>query len=148
MLDSLSPATLWWLLAGLLVLAELLTGTTFYLLMLALGAVAGALAAHLGLAATAQMLGAAVVGGAAVALWHWRRAQRGAPVPAAANPDVNLDVGQTVHVTHWQADGSAVVQYRGSAWQAQLQSGAPAQAGVHTIVAVQSNHLVLAPSQP
>ena len=35
-------STAWWLLVGLLVIAELLTGT-FYLLMLALGAIAGAL---------------------------------------------------------------------------------------------------------
>ena len=40
-------STLWWLMAGAAVVAELLTGT-FYLLMLAIGLAAGALAAHLG----------------------------------------------------------------------------------------------------
>ena len=40
-------ATGWWLLAGVLVAVELLTGT-FYLLALALGAAAAALAAHAG----------------------------------------------------------------------------------------------------
>ena len=40
-------STLWWVLAGVLVIAELLTGT-FYLLMLALGSVAAAGAAHAG----------------------------------------------------------------------------------------------------
>jgi hypothetical protein len=40
--------TAWWILAGFFVAMELVSGT-FYLLMLAVGAVAGALAAHAGL---------------------------------------------------------------------------------------------------
>jgi hypothetical protein len=44
---DLSASTLWWLATGALVVLELTSGT-FYLLMLALGAAAGALAAHLG----------------------------------------------------------------------------------------------------
>ena len=46
---DLSGATGWWIVAGVLVAAELATGT-FYLLMLALGAAAAALAAHLAIA--------------------------------------------------------------------------------------------------
>ena len=42
----MAESTLWWLLAGGIVAAELLTGT-FYLLMLALGVAAAAIAAHL-----------------------------------------------------------------------------------------------------
>ncbi|HEU6455220.1 MAG TPA: NfeD family protein, partial [Roseateles sp.] len=42
-----TDATTWWIAAGVLVAIELGTGT-IYLLMLAVGAVAGALAAHLG----------------------------------------------------------------------------------------------------
>ena len=42
-----NASTGWWLAAGVLVVAELATGT-FYLLMLALGLAAGALAAHAG----------------------------------------------------------------------------------------------------
>ena len=56
-----SASTLWWVLAGLLVAAELLSGT-FYLLMLALGVAAGALAAHAGLGLSAQVITAAVLG--------------------------------------------------------------------------------------
>jgi membrane protein implicated in regulation of membrane protease activity len=40
-----SATTVWWVLAGLAVALELATGT-FYLLMLALGMAAGAIAAH------------------------------------------------------------------------------------------------------
>ena len=44
-----TTATFWWLAAGGLVIAELLSGS-FYLLMLALGTAAGAVAAQAGLA--------------------------------------------------------------------------------------------------
>ncbi len=140
-----SPVTLWWMLAGGLVIAELLTGS-FYLLMLALGAGAGALAAHAGLAVSQQLLAAAVMGGGATALWHWRRARAPRSAPAASNPDVNLDIGQRVTVAQWQADGSTRVHYRGAAWTARLapQAGAP-HSGEHTIVALRGNQLELLP---
>ena len=44
---ELSAATVWWVLAGIAVAVELSTGT-FYMLMLALGLAAGAIASHLG----------------------------------------------------------------------------------------------------
>ena len=59
---SLSAATIWWVLAGILVAVELAIGT-FYLLMVALGLAAGAVAAHLGLPLSAQVTTAAIVGG-------------------------------------------------------------------------------------
>ncbi|MCE2660016.1 MAG: NfeD family protein [Rubrivivax sp.] len=143
-----SAVTLWWLLAGVLVIAELLTGS-FYLLMLALGAGAGALAAHAGLLGSQQVVAAAVMGGGATALWHWRRAQAPRSAPAASNPDVNLDIGQRVTVLQWEPDGSTRVQYRGAAWTARLapQSGPPGS-GEHTIVALRGNQLELAPASP
>ncbi|MDB5760020.1 MAG: NfeD family protein, partial [Burkholderia sp.] len=58
---------LWLALAGALTILELFSGT-FYLLMIALGMLAGALAAVLGLGDTMQVLIAAVVGAAATAL--------------------------------------------------------------------------------
>src|SRR3954464_4884473 len=67
---DLSNASVWWVAAGVAVAAELGTGT-FYLLMIALGLVAGAIAAHLGLGAEMQLLVAAIVGGGATAVWHW-----------------------------------------------------------------------------
>ncbi|MBP6899448.1 MAG: NfeD family protein [Burkholderiaceae bacterium] len=138
-----SAATLWWLAAGGLVVAELLSGS-FYLLMLALGAASGALAAHAALGPNAQMLAAALVGGGAVAAWHRRRLSRPA-APASTNPDVNLDIGQTVQVTEWDGSGSARVHYRGSAWEARFAgSGAPT-AGLHRIHAVDGNRLLLVP---
>ena len=71
----MDESTIWWLLAGTAVAVELMTGT-FYLLMLTVGLVAGALAAHLGLAPVGQMVVAAIIGGGAVAAWHWYRGQK------------------------------------------------------------------------
>jgi membrane protein implicated in regulation of membrane protease activity len=118
-----SLSTWWWIASGALVAAELATGT-FYLLMLALGAAAGAIAAHLGLGLNAQMLSAAVVGGGAVAAWHWKRGGTRPKVRAAENRDVNLDIGEQVEVAEWQADGSASVQYRGARWSVQRRAAA------------------------
>jgi membrane protein implicated in regulation of membrane protease activity len=137
-----NAATLWWLIAGALVAAELATGS-FYLLMMAVGAAAGAVAAHLGLSPTAQVLSAAALGGAAVALWHRRRSQHPAAAPASHNPDVNLDIGQTVTVNAWQPDGHTQVQYRGATWQARFIGGAPASGGRHVIRGVEGACLLL-----
>ena len=134
--------TVWWIATGVLVAAELATGT-FYLLMLAVGAAAGALAAHLGLSVTGQMLAAAVVGGAVVAGWHIRRSRMPAAAPAGSNPDDNLDIGQSVQVDTWTADGLAQVQYRGAAWQARFIGSTPAQRGRHVIRAVEGSCLLL-----
>jgi membrane protein implicated in regulation of membrane protease activity len=137
-----TASTLWWLAAAGLVAAELATGT-FYLLMLALGAAAAALSAHAGLGSTGQFLTAALVGGGAVALWHLRQLRRPPAAAAAANRDVNLDIGSVVHVPHWRADGSARVSYRGAGWDARFAgSGAPG-AGDFVIRAVEGSRLVL-----
>ncbi len=52
---DLSASSVWWLIAGVLVAVELMTGS-FYLLMLALGAAAGAVAAHLGIGTPPQVV--------------------------------------------------------------------------------------------
>ncbi|TSE30064.1 NfeD family protein [Tepidimonas charontis] len=155
-------ATEWWLLAGAAVVVELLTGT-FFLLMLALGFSAGAVAAMLGVAQTAQLVTAAVVGGGAVAVWGiWRR-RRARHAQPESNPDLLLDVGALVHVEHWQDDGCAVVRHRGAHWLAQIEGSSAPVAGTPSrqaddqrlravqtwrIVAVRGNRLVIAPASP
>lgn len=141
MLD-LSAPTLWWLVAGALVVAELLSGT-FYLLMLALGAAAGAVAAHLGAGLTSQLASAAVAGGGAVVAWHLYR-RRLASAGAAADPSaLNLDIGSLVQVPHWRADGTARVHHRGSTWDARLAAPGPSSPGPHVIRGMQANQLLL-----
>lgn len=135
-------ATVWWIAAGALVAAELATGS-FYLLMLAVGAAAGAIAAHLGLGPAGQMLASAVIGGVGVFALHRQRAKAPKAAPASSNPDVNLDIGQTVQVDTWSNDGLAQVKYRGAAWQARFIGSAPAQSGRHVIRAVEGSCLLL-----
>lgn len=115
----MSESTLWWLLAGGAVALELVTGT-FYLLMLAVGMVAGALAAHLGASVMLQIVVSAVVGGGAVALWHFKRSKDPKPAAANANRDVQMDIGETVHVQQWNEDATASVKYRGAQWTVEL----------------------------
>ena len=141
---DMSQASFWWIAAGAAVAVELATGT-FYLLMIALGLASGALAAHLGLASVVQVVTAAIVGSGATALWHWRRMQHPQSLAARENRDVNLDIGETVQVGKWAADHTARVSYRGSAWTARLQPGCDAGPGLHRVVAVEGNWLVLAP---
>ena len=134
--------TVWWIAAAAAVAVELATGT-FYLLMVALGLAAGALAAHLGAGLPAQIVAAAVVGGGAVVAWHVLRGRQPGEPPAAANRDVNLDVGQTVHVDAWSDDGTAVVKYRGATWSVQAAGAPPWLPGPHRVREVVGSRLVV-----
>lgn len=144
---DLSAATFWWVAAGIAVAAELATGT-FYLLMIALGLAAAAVAAHLGLDGSGQIVTGALVAGIATALWHWKRARAPRSAPAAQNRDVNLDIGEHVQVDAWNTDRTARVQYRGSQWTARLQPGATPSPGEHRVTAVEGNWIVLEPASP
>ncbi len=141
----MEESTLWWLVAGGAVMAELLTGT-FYLLMLAIGMAAGALAAHAGWSTSAQLLAAAVVGTSAVVLCHLLRSRRAASLPAHGNPDVNLDVGETVQVEAWRPDGTAQVRYRGAQWTVMLRPGTPPAPGPHRVAEVIGSRLLVDPA--
>ena len=139
---NMNSATAWWIAAGALVAVELATGT-IYLLMLAVGAVAAAMAAHLGANSAVQMITAAAVGGASVLVWHRVRDRTAGKLPAAENPDVNMDIGQAVQVDAWAPDGSTTIKYRGATWQARYRGlGYPA-AGRHVIRAIEGSCLLL-----
>jgi membrane protein implicated in regulation of membrane protease activity len=140
-----NAATGWWLVTGALVAAELASGT-FYLLMVALGCAAGALAGHAGLGATAQVATAALVGGGATVAWHLKRSRQPQSAPAESNRDVNLDIGETVHVSAWNADGSARVSYRGATWSVRFAASGTPSPGEHVIVALHGNELRVAPA--
>lgn len=138
----MAQSTIWWLLAGGLVAAELLSGT-FYLLMLSVGAVAAALAAMAGAEVWLQYVLAALIGGGAVVVWHLKRMRSQALQPAQANADLNLDIGEKILVNHWQPDGTTQVQYRGARWTAVLRTGALASTGTHKVVELLGNRLVV-----
>ena len=138
----MADSTVWWLLTGAAVAVELVTGT-FYLLMLAIGLAAGALAAHAGAGMAAQLVTAALVGGGAVAALYVARQRRPAAPGPAGNPDVNLDVGETVLVEAWQPDGTAQVRYRGASWTVAHPPGAAPAAGLHRVREVVGSRLIV-----
>ena len=134
----MDQTTFWWLIAGALIVAELLTGT-FYLLMLSLGATAGALAAYADSPLTLQVVVSALVGGAAVVLWSLK--QQSEPVESSSQQ--HLDVGETVTVDTWDAQGQTHVKHRGAQWSALCIPNVTPEPGVHRIVEVTGNRLVL-----
>ena len=130
--------TLWLIVAGVLVMAELLTGT-FYLLMLSLGATAAALTAYADGTLTWQIVTAALVGGGAAVLWHLKK-----PLSNdAQDSNVHLDIGETVTVDAWDAQGHTQVKHRGAQWTAVCADDNTPTPGLHRICEMQGNRLVL-----
>ena len=138
----MSDYWLWWILGTMLVGAELVTGT-FYLLAVGVAFVFGGIAASLGAAMPMQLLTAGVLAVTGTVIAHrWRR-RHGDPPPLPG-----LDIGQSVRVESWHADGTARVTYRGTQW-----TGVPAAPETprrHTmyIVATRGSTLVLDAEHP
>jgi membrane protein implicated in regulation of membrane protease activity len=138
----MADSSIWWLLTGVAVAIELVTGT-FYLLMFAVGLAAAAIAAHLGASVTSQLVVAALVGGGAVIAWHFLRGKKMVGKNAEFNSDVNMDIGQTVQVDAWNPDGTTSVKYRGANWAAHLQEGSASGAGTYSVEQVIGSRLIL-----
>ncbi len=109
---------IWWVVALVLGIAEMLTGT-LYMLVLALGCVAGGAAAAAGGPIWSQCLAAGVVSLLGTAWARRMRTGRPSGQPVGRNRDVHADVGERVQVDQWDAQGRARVQYRGTQWDAQ-----------------------------
>lgn len=134
-----------WLAAGfVLVIAELVTGT-FFLLVLGIAAFAGSAAAWFGLGFWLEALCAALV---AVAGVLWVRQQR----KALSQPDMaSLDVGQAVTLDAWvnREQGAARVKYRNTLWDAEVEGGRELDRGqVLFIHAVDGNTLKVSTTKP
>jgi membrane protein implicated in regulation of membrane protease activity len=138
----MAESSIWWLLTGVAVAIELVTGT-FYLLMFAVGLAAAAIAAHLGASVTSQLVIAALIGGGAVVAWHFLRGKKMVGKNAEFNSDVNMDIGQTVQVDAWNTDGTTSVKYRGANWAAHLQEGSASGAGTYSVEQVIGSRLIL-----
>ena len=135
----------WFVMAGVMVICEIFTGT-FYLLMLAVGLAAGGLAALAGAGNAMQLSIAAVVGMSAT--YALRRSKLGKrhPVDAARDPNVNLDIGQVLPIEQWSTKGGADVarvSYRGALWDAELAHGATAQSGMFVIREIRGSRLIV-----
>jgi len=138
----MAESTIWWLMAGAFVALELVTGT-FYLLMLAVGMVAAALAAQAGAGMVLQLLVAALVGGGAVVVWHQVKKRKPTDPSARADRSVNLDVGEIVQIEAWNPEGTANVKYRGSNWTAIHRSGVIPSAGAHRVSELVGSRLLV-----
>ena len=133
----MANSTVWWLIAGAAIVAELLSGTV-YLLLLAAGFAGAAISAHLGFDIVTQLIVASVIGVGAVLVWYSIPAP-----PSGANPDLNLDIGEIVHVEAWNADGTATVRYRGAQWTVVPRAGRAPSTGEHRVVEVIGSRLVV-----
>ena len=138
----MAESTIWWVAAGVFIAVELLTGT-FYLLLMSVGLVAGAVAAHTGLSSTLQIVVAAIVSGGAVVGWRAYRMKGPQPPSASANHDVNLDIGEVVQVDDWSPSGDSTVKYRGANWSVSIADGSTPTSGPHRIVEVIGSRLMV-----
>jgi membrane protein implicated in regulation of membrane protease activity len=113
-----------WVVVGFaLVIAELVTGT-FYLLVIGLGFFAAAVCAALGANLIVQAVcgsAVALVGGWLVHRWHVGQRARD------AGKSNLLDRGQAVVLEGWtnESAGIARVRYRGASWDARVPPGTP-----------------------
>lgn len=139
---------IWLAAAGALVIFEMLSGT-FYLLMIAIGLAFGAACAALGGEPATQFLVAALVGaGATFALRKSKYGKFESRSGSQKNPDVHIDIGQTVRVSEWSSQGPgarARAQYRGALWSVILLEGEAAP-GEFSIVELDGSTLMVKPA--
>ena len=131
-----------WVVVGFgLVIAELVTGT-FYLLVIALGFFAAGACAAL----NANFIVQAVVGSAVamVGAWfihHWHESQR----MKDAGKSNMLDRGQPVVLEGWtnESAGIARVRYRGASWDARVPQGPHPETGATLYIEGQEGSVLL-----
>lgn len=140
--DEMTGYWLWWILAAILVGAELVTGT-FYLLAVGVAFAFGGAAAFIGASAPMQLLTAGILAVIGTMLAHHWRLRRGEPAPQPG-----LDIGRQVHVEAWRADGTARVVYRGTHWDAVAAPGTTMRRDTMYIVDTRGSTLVLGDEQP
>lgn len=134
----------WWFVIGFgLVVAELLTGT-FYLLVIAVAFGAAGVAALLGAPVALQWATAAAfsLGGT---LWL-RQSRFGRRLRDRAVSDhvQNMDVGQTLRVEQWAPNRTARASYRGATWDVELVPGEEPASGEFVIREISANRLIVA----
>jgi membrane protein implicated in regulation of membrane protease activity len=138
-----------WTVAGFaLIIAELVTGT-FYLLVVGVGAFAGALVAWLGGNTLVQAVSGSVVAIVGVLMvHHWHAAHRKADEGHANF----LDRGQPVILEGWVDENRRIarVKYRGAGWDARLSRAddKPAPGTTLYIEGQEGNTLVVATAPP
>jgi len=134
----------WGVLGLVLVIAELLTGT-FYLVMLGVAAFGAAAAAGLGLAFAVQAIIACVVAAAGCYGVHVYRAKNRAQQMAP------IDAGMPASFESWIDSGArfARVRYRGASWDARVEGADALEPGATVyVLAADGNTLKVAKTRP
>ena len=135
----MSAYVTWFVIGFALLVAELVTGT-FYLLVLALAAGVAGLAALAGGTLPLQLVIAAAIGlGGSL----WLRRARAGRTTAVADAIQNLDLGQSVHVEHWTAGRTTRAIYRGAQWDIELAAGEEPLPGDFVIREIHGSRLVV-----
>lgn len=106
----------WVVFAGILLITELFTGS-FFMLMIALGFMAGALASLLGAGLTTQVIVTALTAAIATLCLQKYRSRKKTQHP---DTTINLDLGQSITITMWEKPRKTRAFYRGSWWDVEL----------------------------
>lgn len=136
-----SASVIWLILAVLLGTLELML-STFYLLVLAIAACSASVVAYLAFPIEWQVVAFALVS-VIGAIWVRRIRSLQMTNDAQAHALQNLDEGQTVDVVSWKEKGHTLVQYRGAQWSAQAIDQHHLETGLHKIVEIRGNTLIL-----
>lgn len=133
---------IWFVVAFGLLVAELLTGT-FYLLVIALALGVAGVAAWLGAPVALQFVLAAAIG-LGGSMWL-RNTRFGKRLHEKGNDRVqHMDIGQSLRVEQWTPARTARANYRGAVWDVELAPGEQPQAGEFVIREIQANRLIVA----
>lgn len=130
-----------WFVVALVLLIFEINAMSFYLVALALGAIAGGISAYMEQTFTQQAVVAGIVTMIAAILSFYLRKKLKSPKDKSNNV---LDIGQrvTVQPDNINADGTAKVLYRGAEWQAFASEGS-LSAGIFLIENVNGTQLIL-----
>jgi membrane protein implicated in regulation of membrane protease activity len=132
----------WFVVAFGLLVAELLTGT-FYLLVISTALAVAGIAALAGAPVALQFVVAAAIGiGGSI----WLRATRfGKRLHERGDDRVqNMDIGQSLRVENWTDARTARASYRGAVWDVELAPGEQPASGEFVIRQIHANRLIVA----
>ena len=133
---------IWWILAAVLIGAEMLTGT-FYLLAVGIAFALGGVVAWVGASLPMQLLTAGVLSVVGTVIANrWRRA-RGDPPPSPGSTSARACTSNRGKPT-----ASARVVYRGTKWNGVLASSETPRRHTMYIVATRGSTLVLGAERP
>ena len=138
-------AYVWWAIAGIgLIIVEMLSGT-LVLLVLGVGAFAGAAAGWLGFSFWVQALAAAAL--AVIGMIVLSSVKKKS---AGEKKDAPLDIGHTVMLDSWvsEADCIAKVRYRNATWDAKVIGSHTPGGTVFYICAMDGSTLHIASNKP